>query len=51
MFNYEGSDMRDYNLPGIGDYEEPEVETSADDDGWYLFNEDRSPGWDETEEW
>ena len=43
--------MSYYILPGIGDYEEPEVETSTDDDGWYLFNEDRSPGWDETEEW
>ena len=48
--------MRDYDLPGIGDYKEPDYEEPEEMIGgipasWYDFNEDRSPGWDETEEW
>lgn len=45
-----------YDLPGIGDYEEPDYEEPEPTAGgipesWYAFNEDRSPGWDESEEW
>ena len=38
-------------MPGIGDYREPEEEESYEDyyEGWYLFNEDRSDGWDDIE--
>ena len=47
--------MSYYNLPGTGDFTEPEYEEQEPtvggiDEGWYLFNEDRSPGWDETED-
>ena len=40
-------------LPGVGDYEEPYEEESYEEwlDGWYVFNEDRSDGWDESEDW
>ena len=41
-------------LPGIGDYEEPHEEMSAEEyyDGWYAFNEDRSDGWDDvSDDW
>ena len=43
--------MRDYDLPGIGDYDEPEYEESYEDylEGWYMFNEDRSDGWDDVD--
>ena len=41
--------MKDYDLPGPGDYDPPEYEDEDDDDfgPW----EDRSPGWDESEDW
>ncbi len=43
------------DLPGIGDYEEPEIEEEETIGGipasWYDFNEDRSPGWDEADDW
>ena len=43
------------DLPGIGDYEEPEVDDTEYIGGipeeWYMWNEDRSEGWDETDEW
>lgn len=44
--------MREY-IPGTGDYREPEPTESYEEylEGWYLFNEDRSDGWDETDEW
>lgn len=44
--------MKDYDLKGIGDYDPPEDDDREEDydewyDGWYLFNEDRSDGYDE----
>ncbi len=42
--------MKDYDLPGIGDYDPPEYEEEDDDDFGHC--EDRSPGWDELDdEW
>ena len=42
------------DLPGIGDYVEPEYDDEELVGGipasWYYFNEDRSDGWDETDD-
>lgn len=36
--------MREPMMPGIGDYDPPDVEETYEEwlEGWYLFNDDRT---------